>query len=316
MSGDISATSTSIPKALNQTRTHSYIRWWVCGLLFAATTINYMDRLVMAVLAPTFEKLHFWTQNDYTNLTVAFQVSYAIGYALCGWFLDEVGLLIGFALIMAIWSVMELGTGMLATGVGMVGGFMIARLIIGLTAGANFPAAIKGVSDWFPKKERALAIGLLNAGSNVGAILAPILVPVLLLSFGWPACFICVGLLGVLWFTWWVVVYRHPENNKRISQAELTLIRTDPVPTPAKVSWITLLFHRQTWTLLVGQGFTSPIWWFLGFWSGSFFSSRFNLDIKHLGLPVVIIYVMADIGSILGGWVSSAFIKRGWSVNA
>ncbi|HTV47377.1 MAG TPA: MFS transporter [Phycisphaerae bacterium] len=316
MSSDISASAGSAPQAINQTRARSYIRWWVCGLLFFATTINYMDRQVMSILAPTFEKLHYWTQNDYTNLTVAFQASYAIGYALCGWFVDEVGLLLGFAIIMALWSLTELGTGMLATGIGMVGGFVVARLVIGLTAGANFPAAIKGAGDWFPKKERALAIGLLNAGSNVGAILSPLLVPVLTLTFGWPASFISIGILGVIWFLWWVLAYRHPEDNKRISQAELTLIRTDPVPTPAKVSWITLLFHRQTWTLLVGQGFTSPIWWFLLFWGGSFFSQKFHLDLKHVGLPLVIVYIMADFGSIFGGWLSSGLIKRGWSVNA
>lgn len=288
-----------------------YYRWFVCALLFFATTINYVDRQVIGVLAPELQRIFGWDEIQYGWIITSFQAAYAIGFLIAGRFIDRVGTRIGYAVMFSIWSVAAIGHSLAMS----VLGFSFARFMLGLGESGNFPAAIKTVAEWFPRKERALATGIFNAGTNMGAIVAPMVVPWITLQFGWRWAFIATGLLGIPWLTAWFVVYRRPEEHRKVASSELAYIQSDPPDSLVRIPWLRLLPHRQTWAFLLGKFMTDPIWWFFLFWLPKFLNTRHGLSLGELGPPLVVIYVLSDIGSIGGGWLSSAFIKRGWSIN-
>ncbi len=288
-------------------------RWVVCGLLFFATTINYIDRQVFGILAPELKKIFTWNDADYTDIVFWFEVAYALGQLGAGRVLDWIGTRIGFAVAMIFWS----AASMLHAGMASMAGFSAARFLLGLGESGNFPASIKSVAEWFPKKERALATGIFNAGSNVGAIAAPLAVPWIYLTWGWPWAFLATGAIGFVWLVFWLCLFRPPDLHPRLSPGELAYIRSDgPETTTAKVPWRSLLPHRQTWAYVAAKFLTDSVWrWYL-YLLPLFFNSQFKLDIKSFGPPFVLIYCLADLGSIGGGWASSRLISRGWSVNA
>ncbi|HEX8191193.1 MAG TPA: MFS transporter [Pyrinomonadaceae bacterium] len=288
-------------------------RWVICGLLFFATTVNYVDRLVFGFLGPELMKPeHFgWSAKDLTDIVFWFEVAYAIGLLLAGRFLDWIGTRAGYAISLTFWSLASIIHAFMAS----VAGFSVARFLLGLGESGNFPAAIKTVAEWFPKKERALATGIFNAGSNVGAIIAPLAVPWLYINWGWQWAFIMTGAIGLVWLIFWFALYHRPEEHPKIGRAELEHIQSDPPESTAKVPWLRLLPHRQTWAFVFAKFMTDSIWrWYL-YLLPLFFSEVFKLDIKNFGPPFVVIYVLADVGSIGGGWLSSKLIKGGRSIN-
>ncbi|MCJ7565137.1 MAG: MFS transporter [Candidatus Aminicenantes bacterium] len=290
----------------------SHFRWTVCTLLFAATTINYIDRQVFGILAPHLQNVIGWSEIEYGYIVTAFQAAYALGLALFGWFIDKFGTKIGYAASLIIWSV----AAMLHAAARSAFGFGLARFALGLGESGNFPSAIKAVAEWFPRKERAFATGLFNAGCNVGAVIAPAVVPWLTIKFGWPFAFIATGAIGFLWLIFWFALYEVPEKKRGLSRAELAHILSDPQdPASDKIPWIRLLKYKQTWAIVLGKFLTDPIWWFYLYWLPKFLNTRFHLSLTGLGLPLVIIYAITDVGSIGGGWMSSSFIKKGWTVN-
>jgi len=290
----------------------SRYRWVICALLFFATTINYIDRAVLGVLAPLLRDELAWSDQDYGRISAAFTLAYALGFLVAGWFIDRVGTRIGYSAYLALWS-LAAAAHALARG---VLGFGIARFVLGLGESGNFPSAIKTVAEWFPKKERAFATGVFNAGSNVGAVLAPLVVPWLALTWGWRAAFVVTGLAGLVWIAFWWPLYRRPREHKKISAGELALIESDPPDAPGKVSWGRLLRFRQTWAFALGKLLTDSIWWFYLFWFPLFMADTFGVDLRTIGLPMITVYLLADVGSVGGGWLSSSLLKRGWSVNA
>ena len=288
-----------------------HYRWYICGLLFFATTINYVDRQVIGVLAPELQKVIGWNEIQYGWIVSSFQAAYAIGFLFAGRFIDRVGTRAGYAIMFSIWSLAAIGHSLVAT----VLGFAIARFVLGLGESGNFPAAIKTTAEWFPRRERAFATGIFNAGSNMGAILAPIMVPWITLTFGWRWAFIATGLLGVPWLIAWLATYRTPQQHHKLSSSELAYIQSDPQEPQTRIPWSRLISHRQTWAFGLGKFITDPIWWFFLFWLPKFLNTRYGLSLSELGPPLVAIYILSDIGSITGGWLSSGLIKRGWTVN-
>jgi ACS family hexuronate transporter-like MFS transporter len=268
---------------------------------------------VFGILSPELKKLFGWSDKDYTDIVFWFELAYAIGLLSVGRVLDWIGTRIGFAVAMVFWSV----ACMLHAGMATIAGFSVARFLLGLGESGNFPASIKTVAEWFPKKERALATGIFNAGSNVGAIVAPLAIPWIFVNWGWQAAFIITGVIGFFWLFFWLTTFRSPDAHPKLSAAELAFIRSDaPEPSAEKVPWIRLLPHRQTWAFVVAKFLTDSVWrWYL-YLLPLFFNSQFKLDIKNFGVPFLIIYTLADVGSIGGGWLSSRMISRGWSVNA
>lgn len=287
-------------------------RWTICALLFMATTINYIDRQVIGILAPTLQKEIGWTPLDYGYIVTAFQAAYAIGLLVFGRFIDKVGTKIGYLVSLSVWSVAAMAHALVSTPFG----FGAARFALGLGESGNFPAAVKSTAEWFPKKERAFATGLFNSGANIGAVVAPIVVPWLTLTWGWQEAFIFTGLLGIIWIVLWIWKYEIPQRHQRISKAELEYIESDKEEeVTIKVPWLRLLKYRQTWAFLIGKFLTDPIWWFYLYWLPSFLSQKYKLDLANLGVPLIVIYSMTSVGSIGGGWFSGALIKRGWSIN-
>ncbi len=286
-------------------------RWTIVALLFFATTINYIDRQVLGILAPTLEKEIGWSEIEYGYIVVAFQAAYAIGLVLIGRMMDLLGTKRGYSIAMVVWSVAAMAHAAARSAFG----FGAARFALGLGESGNFPAAIKTVAEWFPRKERALATGIFNAGSNVGAVVAPLVVPWLTLTYGWYEAFIVTGSIGFIWLVFWIWLYEIPSRQKRLSKTEFDYINSDPPERTEKVPWLTLLTYRQTWAFALGKFLTDPVWWFYLYWVPKFLNKSYGLTLETLGLPLVVIYVLADVGSIGGGWLSSAFIKRGWSVN-
>ena len=303
------------PPATTEKRFQGFrgFRWTVCALLFLATTINYMDRQVLGILAPTLEKALGWNEIEYSHIVMAFQAAYALGLLVFGRLVDVIGTRHGYAISIFAWSLAAMAHA-LARG---VFGFGVARFALGLGEAGNFPAAVKTVAEWFPSRERALATGLFNSGSNVGAILAPVLVPWLTLRYGWQMAFIVLGATGFVWMIFWYWLYATPAQSRRVSPAELAHINSDP-PEPAttKIPWSKLLRYRQTWAFVVAISFTAPIWWFFLYWLPKFMHQQYGLDLASLGPPLVVIYSMTSVGSIGGGWLSGYLLKRGWSVNA
>jgi ACS family hexuronate transporter-like MFS transporter len=287
-------------------------RWRICALLFCATAISYIDRQVFSILAPHLQEAFRWSEVEYGYVVFAFQAAYAIGLLGVGTLMDRLGTRRGLSLSIAFWSL----AGMAHALARSVWGFAAARFALGLGEAGNFPGAVKTVAEWFPKKERALATGIFNAGSNVGALAAPVLVPVIAVNFGWPWAFILTGALGFVWLGFWLTVYRRPEEHPRLSAAELAHIRSDPPEPDVPVPWGRLLGFRQAWAFAVGKLLTDPVWWFLLFWLPKFFHETYGLELTELALPLVVIYLVADAGSVAGGWLSSSLIERGYSVNA
>lgn len=303
----------SASQSLSSDKPQGKYRWIICALLFFATTINYIDRQVFGILAPEMKKIFGWTDSNYTDIVFWFEVAYAIGLLCAGRMLDWIGTRIGFVIAMVFWSLAS----MLHAGMATILGFSVARFLLGIGESGNFPASIKSVAEWFPKKERALATGVFNAGSNVGAIVAPLAVPWIYVTWGWPMAFIATGAIGFVWLIFWLKFYHTPESHPHISAEELAYIRSDAeVETTEKVPWVKLLPHRQTWAFVIAKFLTDSVWrWYL-YLLPLFFSSQFKLDIKKFGPPFILIYCLADVGSIGGGWLSSRLISKGWSVNA
>ena len=289
-----------------------YYRWLICALIFFATTINYVDRAVLGVLAPTLRTEIGWTDQEYGYISAAFTLAYAIGFLFAGWFIDRVGTRLGYALYLTVWSLAAAAHALVRSAFG----FGLARFALGIGESGNFPAAIKTVAEWFPQKERATATGIFNAGSNVGAILAPLLVPWIALTWGWQEAFVITGLAGLIWIAFWFPLYRRPSEHPKLSKRELQHIESDPPDTPAKISWVRLLSLKQTWAFSIGKFLTDAIWWFYLFWFPLFMNDRFGVDLRTIGLPMIVVYLLADVGSVGGGWFSSALIKRKWTVNA
>lgn len=286
-------------------------RWRVCAMLLAATTINYIDRQVLGVLAPFLQQEIGWSEMQYSNIVTAFQAAYAIGLLCTGAIIDRLGTRIGYAIAIAIWSLAAMGHALAAT----VGGFMLARFLLGLGEAGNFPAAIKTVAEWFPRRERALATGIFNSGSNIGAIVAPLVVPIIAAAWGWQSAFLFTGVLSAAWLITWLIWYRAPEQQPAVTATELAHIRSDPPEPSVKVPWKTILGHRQAWAFVAAKFITDPIWWFFLFWLPKFLHAEYGLSLLGLGLPLIIIFVLADVGSIAGGWLAGRLIKRGWSLN-
>jgi ACS family hexuronate transporter-like MFS transporter len=288
-------------------------RWTICGLLFFATTINYIDRQVLGLLAPTLEREIGWSEIEYGYIVTAFQAAYAIGLIFFGRLIDRYGTKIGYSISIAVWSVAAMAHALATTAFG----FGAARFALGLGESGNFPAAIKAVAEWFPKRQRALATGIFNSGANIGAVVAPAVVPWITITYGWAAAFIVTGAIGFIWLVAWIIMYERPEIHKRVSKGELAFILSDPPEPPAnKVPWITLMKYRQTWAFILGKFLTDPIWWFYLYWLPKFLNKSYGLTITNLGPPLIVIYTMTSIGSIGGGWLSGALLRRGWTVNA
>src|SRR5712691_7980203 len=306
-----SSESSPVPLPASRSPRLGY-RWTICALLFMATTINYVDRQVLGILAPTLQRELHWSESQYGDIVSWFSFAYAIGFLFVGRWLDRVGIRRGLATAVVAWSLAAMSAAFAYTATA----FSIARALLGLGESANFPASIKTVAEWFPKRERALATGIFNAGTNVGAIVAPILVPVITLRYGWPWAFIATGAIGFGWLVLWLFLYRRPEEHPRLSGAELAHIRSDPPEAEARVAWGRLLRHRQLWAFAIGKFMTDPIWWLYLFWLPDLLHRNYGLNLTNMGLPLVVIYLVADIGSIGGGWLSSSLIKRGWTVNA
>ncbi len=301
-----------LQKPKSTTKRSSY-RWAIVALLFFATTVNYFDRFLMGILAPLLETEIGWTEQQYGYIIAAFQFAYGIGTLMMGYFIDRVGTRVGLGIAVTLWSVAS----MLHAAARTWFGFALARIGLGLSEAGNFPAAIKTVAEWFPKKERAFATGLFNGGSNVGAILAPITIPLIIASLGsWRWVFILSGLLGFFWLIFWLIFYRKPRESRFTNKAEIEYIEDgEPEPVKEKISWFRLLKHRQTWAVALGKLFADPVWYFYLFWGAKFLNSKFGIDLKEMALPLVSIYVIADLGGITGGAISSFLIKRGKSVN-
>jgi len=289
------------------------IRWFMLSMVFLATTINYLDRQVMGLLKPVLEKEFSWDEKDYSYIVMAFTTTYAIGYLAMGRFIDRVGTKIGYAVSLIVWSLASIGHGFVKSTVG----FLIARSTLGISEAGNFPAAIKSVAEWFPKKERALATGIFNSGATVGAILAPLLVPFILGHYGWRQTFVWIGALGLLWIVLWWRFYNIPEKTKNLSQEELQYINSDQAgqtEVQSKVPLSELLKYKVTWAFAIGKILTDPIWYFFMFWLPAYFADVFKMDLTKPSIPLIIIYSGTTIGSIGGGYLSSLLIKKGWAI--
>jgi MFS transporter, ACS family, aldohexuronate transporter len=287
-------------------------RWSICGLLFFATTVNYMDRQVIGLLKPTLQLQFGWTEVGYSNIVLAFQFAYGAGLLFIGKLIDRLGTRKGFSLAVFVWS----AAAMAHAAASSVFQFAVARFSLGLGEAGSFPAAVKAVAEWFPKRERALATGLFNSGSNIGAIVTPLVVPWITYRFGWRMAFIATGALGLVWILFWLAVYRRPEEDKLISAAELAYIQSDREAHGAAISLSTLIRLRQAWAVALGKFFTDPIWFVYLFWMPDFLSRNLGLNLRGMAVPLFVIYSGACVGSIGGGWLSSSLLKRGWTLNA
>ncbi len=288
-----------------------YTRWVVCALLFLATTVNYIDRQVLGILAPELQRVIGWNEVQYGYIVTSFQAAYALGLLVVGRVLDVVGTKHGYALSLIFWSLAAMAHALARTPLG----FGAARFALGLGEAGNFPAAIKTVAEWFPRRERALATGIFNSGTNVGAVVAPAIVPWIALTWSWQAAFVITGAIGFLWLALWYWLYDSPERYKGLSPAELAHIRSDPEERVTPVPWLGLINHRETWAFAIGKFLTDPVWWFYLYWIPKFLNEHHGLTLSKLGPPLIAIYLLADVGSIGGGWLSSHLIKRGTTVN-
>jgi ACS family hexuronate transporter-like MFS transporter len=293
-------------------------RWTICSLIFFATTINYLDRAVISLLKSDLTKEFSWNDGDYANIEIAFKITYAMGLLGAGRLIDKLGTKIGYALATLLWSIAAVGHAVVKGTVG----FIVARAALGLTEAGNFPAAIKTVAEWFPKKERALATGIFNSGSNIGAIIAPLSVPFIAQEWGWKAAFVITGSLGFIWLIFWFLFYEIPSRHKKVSKEEFDFIHSDineqneqaEGQAELKVSWFKLLGVKQTWAFAVGKFLTDPIWWFYLFWLPDFLESEYGLKGTSVALPVAFVYILSSVGSVAGGWLPLKLISNNWSV--
>lgn len=292
-------------------------RWRILALLFMATTINYIDRSILGVLGPTLrDKVFGWTIQDYAYITISFQLAYAIGLLSMGGIIDKLGTKKGYTLSILIWSFFGMMHAAVTRGMGWIG-FAAARFGLGIGEAGNFPSAIKTIAEWFPRRDRAFASGIFNAGTNVGAIIAPLFIPLIVSSDGthWQFAFLATAVFSLIWIILWNRTYQKPELHPKVSPSELQYIQSDPPePVIAKIPWKNLLPVKETWAFAAAKT-ADAVWWFYLFWGGFFLNARFGLELKGLALPLIIIYLIADVGSVFGGYLSGAFIKRGWSVN-
>ena len=291
-------------------------RWTILSLVFFATTINYLDRQVISLLKDDYlEPAFHWTESDYANVVIVFQICYALGMLSVGAIIDKIGTKLGYALSLTVWSFAAIGHAFARSTVG----FMAARGFLGVSEAGNFPAAIKTVAEWFPKKDRAFATGLFNSGSNVGAIVAPLTVPFIAVAWGWQEAFIITGAIGLIWLVFWFMMYEIPSKHKKLSKEEFEYIHSDvdekaDLEKTEKVSWTKLLGYRQTWAFVVGKFLTDPVWWFYLFWLPSFLDKQYGMTKTDVALPIAVVYTMTTVGSIFGGWLSGKFISMGWAV--
>ena len=292
------------------TRVGNY-RWMIVALLFAATVINYIDRQMLGVLKPLLQSDLGWSERDYAGVVFWFQTAYAIGYIGFGRIVDLIGARLGYAVAFVIWTIAHIAHG----GVYTVTQFAAARFGLGIGEAGNFPAGIKAVTEWFPAKERAFAIGLFNAGANIGAIITPLVVPLLTVAYGWRAAFVITGLATSVWLVFWLVMYRRPREHKRVSATELAYIEQDPVDPVTQIPWARIAATKETWAYALGKFCIDPIWWFFLFWLPGYLATRYELNILQFGPPLVAIYLLSDVGSVAGGWASSRMMKAGKSVN-
>ena len=286
-------------------------RWVIVTLMFAAMVINYVDRQTIGLLKGNLTHEFGWSETSYADIVFWFQASYAVSYLVFGRIVDRIGARWGFGVAFFIWQVAHI----FHAGARSLNGFIAARLLLGVGEGGGFPSCVKAVAQWFPKKERAFATGLFNAGTNIGALVTPMIIPAITLAWGWRGAFIVTGLAGLIWLPIWFLVYRAPDKHKSVSAGELAYIQSDPADTVAKVSWGQVLARRETWAYALGKFMIDPIWWMFLFWLPDFLGKRHGLDLTSFGPPLVAIYLMSDVGSVAGGWLSSRFMKAGWSIN-
>jgi len=287
-------------------------RWVICALLLFGTTKNYMDRWVISALKTTLQHDLGWSEINYSNLVFAFQAAYAVGMLVVGGFIDRIGTRLGYAIVMIFWSLASM-----AHAVGSsFSSFVLARMALGFGESGVFPASIKAVAEWFPAKERALATGIFNAGTNVGVIVAGLSVPWIAVHLGWRWTFVIIGSLGFAWLALWLLLYQKPEDHPRCSKSELAYIRGDRPQPVEKIKWLSLFPFRQTWAFASGKFLTDPIWWFYLFWVPDFLERQHGLHLAQIGVPIVVIYLISDFGSVAGGWLPSFLIRRGASLNA
>ena len=291
-------------------------RWTICALIFFATTVNYLDRQVISLVKLNLDKEFGWTKSDYANITIAFQLAYAIGMIFAGRLIDRLGTKLGYAVSLILWSIAAVCHALVRS----TTGFMVARAGLGLTESGNFPAAIKTVAEWFPKKERALATGIFNSGTNIGAIVAPLTVPFIAAEYGWRLTFIITGAIGLIWLIFWFILYEVPKKHKKLSKEEYDYIHSDAdekveeTAATEKVSWFKLLEYKQTWAFMVGKMLTDGVWWFYLFWLPDFLNEQYGLGATEIALPIALVYTIATVGSIFGGWLPMYLIRKGWPV--
>ncbi|HEY2679391.1 MAG TPA: MFS transporter [Steroidobacteraceae bacterium] len=309
-------TPASTPQSVSAPAMSGY-RWVICALLFAATSINYVDRQIIGVLKPVLQGEFGWGEISFGDMVFWFQAAYALGYLGFGRVIDRIGARAGYAAVVALWTAAHIAHAFVST----VFGFIAVRFALGLGESGNFPAGLKAVAEWFPKRERALATGIFVAGSNVGAIITPLIVPFVTLRWGWRAAFIATGALSLAWLVLWLKIYRQPRAHAKVSAQELALIESDSRETPGdsqsgtKIPWRKLMRMPETWAYATAKFLIDPIWWMFLFWLPDFFAKRYNLDLEHFGPPLVAVYLISDVGSVAGGWLSSRLIRRGLTLN-
>ncbi|WP_310216737.1 MFS transporter [Caulobacter sp. BE264] len=300
-----------VPKAPEPSEKIGRYRWVIVTLLFLAMVINYVDRQTIGFLKTDLSKEFGWSEKDYADLVFYFQLSYAVAYLVWGKIMDKIGARWGFGIAFLIWQVAHIAH----AGARGLTGFIFARMALGVGEAGGFPGGIKAVTEWFPKKERAFATGIFNAGTNIGAIVTPLVVPAIVLTWGWQMAFIVTGVAGLIWLPIWLLVYRTPRETKTLSAAELAHIEQDPADPVEKIAWTKLLTKRETWAYALGKFLIDPIWWMFLFWLPDFLGKRYGMDLKTFGPPIVAIYLLSDVGSVGGGWLSSRLLKNGASIN-
>jgi ACS family hexuronate transporter-like MFS transporter len=303
------AATASVAAAVSKIK---HLRWYICGLLFFVTVVNYIDRQVLGALAPELKRTLGWTESEYSQIVIWFQIAYGAMFIVWGGVIDRIGVKLAFAMAIVIWSLAGMGTAFVVTAVG----FSAMRFILGAGEAANFPGALKTVAEWFPKRERALATGVFNAGTNVGAIIATPTALLLSAYYGWRSAFLFTGAVGLLWLIFWWVFYKRPEDHNRLSDEEFKLIRGgEEQEVKEKTPLLSLLGYRQLWAFAFGKMLTDPVWWFYLFWLPKFLDQNYGVKGTALIPYVTTVYLIADVGSVGGGWISGALIKRGWTVN-
>ncbi|MGK6355824.1 MFS transporter [Sphingomonas sp. DT-207] len=286
-------------------------RWVIVALLFTATVINYVDRQMIGVLKPTLMADLGWTEKDFAGVIIWFQFAYAAGYIFFGNFMDRVGARVGYTIAFVIWQIAHIAHGAAST----MTQFAMARFALGIGESGNFPAGIKAVTDWFPAKERAFAVGVFNAGANIGAVITPLVVPLLVVAYGWRMAFVITGVAAFGWLIAWWMMYRHPRQHPKVTEGELAWIEQDPADPVKPMPYMTVLFRRETWAYSLGKFFIDPIWWFFLFWLPGYLFERYDLNLLTFGLPLAAIYLISDFGSVAGGWLSSKLMAKGWTAN-